>query len=108
LKGHEFIRAENSKILGRASQAAEKLNEEPNSQGFVTGHDFSRADKSNQIDAGLQPLQKPIPPGSLYSAFFRNLFSPWLSSTAHKIPVPLPPTHSLANTNRTHTNPPTR
>jgi hypothetical protein len=28
---------------------------------FVTGHDFSGADKANQIAVGIQPLQKQIP-----------------------------------------------
>jgi hypothetical protein len=46
-------------------QAAEKLIEEPKSQGFVTGHDFSHADKANQINVGLQPLQRPTPAGAL-------------------------------------------
>jgi hypothetical protein len=29
-------------------------------EGFVKGHDFSRANKANQINVGLQPLQMPI------------------------------------------------
>jgi hypothetical protein len=36
---------------GTTSQALEKLNLE----GLVTGHDFSRADKANQIDGALAP-----------------------------------------------------
>jgi hypothetical protein len=36
-----------------ASQAAKKLN----SAGFVTGHDFSRADKVNEINRALAPAE---------------------------------------------------
>jgi hypothetical protein len=36
-----------------APEAAEKLNQPRISQGLVTGHDFSHADKANQINAGL-------------------------------------------------------
>jgi hypothetical protein len=39
-------------------QAAEKLDIAAISGGVVTGHDFSRADKDNQINVGPQPLQK--------------------------------------------------
>jgi hypothetical protein len=45
---------------GWALHAAEKLNQPRISQGLVTGHDFSRADKANQIDVGLQPLRDRI------------------------------------------------
>ena len=38
-----------------AKQAAEKLN----STGFVTGHDFSRADKANEINRALAPAEAP-------------------------------------------------
>jgi hypothetical protein len=37
----------------RCVQAAEKLMKHAIFPGFVTGHDFSRADKANQINAGL-------------------------------------------------------
>ena len=36
-----------------ALQAAEKLIRAAKFRGFVTGHDFSRADKPNQINVGL-------------------------------------------------------
>jgi hypothetical protein len=36
-----------------ALQAAEKLIETAIPDGFVTGHDFSRADKAHQINVGL-------------------------------------------------------
>jgi hypothetical protein len=40
-------------VLPRPSQAAEKLH----SAGFVTGHDFSRADKANKINRALAPAE---------------------------------------------------
>jgi hypothetical protein len=46
-------RLEAARSVAGAKQAAEKLNQRRISQGFVTGHDFSRADKANQIDVGL-------------------------------------------------------
>jgi hypothetical protein len=39
----------------RALQAAEKLH----FWGFVTGHDFSRADKANEINRALAPAEVP-------------------------------------------------
>ena len=36
-----------------ALQAAEKLLVEPILERFVSGHDFSHADKANQINVGL-------------------------------------------------------
>jgi hypothetical protein len=36
-----------------ASQAAEKPTRPPDFKRFVTGHDFSHADKANQINVGL-------------------------------------------------------
>jgi hypothetical protein len=39
-------------------QAAEKLIATAIPYGFVTGHDFSRADKARPINVGLQPLQE--------------------------------------------------
>jgi hypothetical protein len=38
---------------GTALQAAEKLN----TSGFVTGHDFSRADKASKNGSGFSPCQ---------------------------------------------------
>jgi hypothetical protein len=42
-------------------------------EGFVKGHDFSRADEGNQINAGLQPLEMPMPANSSKTDFFRSL-----------------------------------
>jgi hypothetical protein len=42
---------------------------------FVTGHDFSRADKANQINVGLQPLQMSLPVIPPSVDFFSKMFS---------------------------------
>jgi hypothetical protein len=57
----------------RAKQAAEKLTPAADFRCFVTGHDFSRADKVNQINGGLQPLQKLLSAFRQSKAFFRSL-----------------------------------
>jgi hypothetical protein len=51
-------RAAQGQIESWALKAAEKLIATAIPYGFVTGHDFSRADKARQINVGLQPLQK--------------------------------------------------
>ena len=50
---HDFSRAKNKPRPAWALQAAEKLIRAAIFKGFVTGHDFSRADKANQINRGL-------------------------------------------------------
>jgi hypothetical protein len=57
----------------RAEQATEKLDLAAISGGFVTGHDFSRADKANQINVGLQPLQNSYWQFARRRPFFRSL-----------------------------------
>jgi hypothetical protein len=66
----------NSRLPERALQPAEKLDSATILAGFVTGHDFSRADKANQINVGLPPLKKFLSAFRLPKAFFRSLFSP--------------------------------
>jgi len=51
LKGHDFI-------------GCGKTRSSRDFEGLVKGHDFSRANKANQINVGLQPLQMPIPTNS--------------------------------------------
>jgi hypothetical protein len=59
----------------RALQAAEKLH----FWGFVTGHDFSRADKANEINRALAPAEVP------WAKFLEiKLFS--AASLARKVP----------------------
>jgi hypothetical protein len=41
----------------RASQAAEKLDPAQTLHRFVTGHDFSRADKANRTNWALAPAE---------------------------------------------------
>jgi hypothetical protein len=53
-------------------QAAEKLH----FWGFVTGHDFSRADKANRINWALAPANASWANLSGNQPFFRSLFSP--------------------------------
>jgi hypothetical protein len=43
--------------------------------GFVTGHDFGRADKANKINRALAPAD-PLWAKSLESSLFRSLFKP--------------------------------
>jgi hypothetical protein len=47
-------------LIGPAKQVAEKLNR----TGFVTGHDFSRADKASKMNRALQAAEK-LNPGAL-------------------------------------------
>jgi hypothetical protein len=56
-----------------AKQAAEKHTPAADFRCFVTGHDFSRADKANQINVGLQPLQKLLSAIRSSKALFRSL-----------------------------------
>jgi hypothetical protein len=53
-----------------------KTHPELDFEGFVTGHDFSRADKAKQINVGLQPLQRPILELPSSKAFFRSPVQP--------------------------------
>jgi hypothetical protein len=53
LLGHDFRRALNTRQEESALHAAEKLILTANSNCFVTGHDFSHADKANPIAFGL-------------------------------------------------------
>jgi hypothetical protein len=53
LKGRGFSRAAQGQIESWALKAAEKLIATAIPYGFVTGHDFSRADKALQINVGL-------------------------------------------------------
>jgi hypothetical protein len=57
---------------GWASEAAEKLI----GGGIVKGHDFSRADKANQIKRALAPAGCFCKHKSRNRYFFRSLFSP--------------------------------
>jgi hypothetical protein len=53
-----FIQGERLLPVTAAKQAAEKLQ----LWGFVTGHDFSRADKAHRINWALAPLQMTVGP----------------------------------------------
>src|SRR5580658_7013746 len=52
----------------RALQAAEKLNAASICAGFVSGHDFSRADKAHRMIRALQAAEKLTSTG-LYQRF---------------------------------------
>jgi hypothetical protein len=58
--------------ISAATSQASRRNAQ-SAAGFVTGHDFSRADKVNQINGGLQPLQKLLSAFRLSKSFFRSL-----------------------------------
>jgi hypothetical protein len=57
-------------------QAAEWVIQTASSKGFVSGHDFSRADKANKVNVGLLPLQHSWLDFALGQPFFRSLFNP--------------------------------
>ena len=76
MKGHDFSRAASRqpKVAG-ALQAAEIPRVPPTLKGFVTGHDFSRADKADKMSRALapegcscrvwhltSPFPQPVPP----------------------------------------------
>ena len=57
--------------LGRALQVSENPSQPLKSTGFVKGHDFSRADKANQMNRALAPAKvgaQEIPRGSTFFA----------------------------------------
>ena len=78
--GHDFSRADKANQINRAlapegsfagdsrecssfCAASKSLLKNPQTYRFVTGHDFSRADKANQINRALAPavgLDKPV------------------------------------------------
>jgi hypothetical protein len=61
-----------SPIKFRALKAAERLQ----LWRFVTGHDFSRADKANRINRDLAPADVYCANLPDIMPFFRSLFSP--------------------------------
>jgi hypothetical protein len=53
LQAAEELARSRKKCQGTTSQLGKKLEMSPILQGFVTGHDFSHADKANKITFGL-------------------------------------------------------
>jgi hypothetical protein len=74
--GNDFSRAGSAKNEPGLSQAAEKLDSASCFQGFVSGHDFSRADKANRMSWALAPAKARYAILTHRLEFFRSLFCP--------------------------------
>jgi hypothetical protein len=61
---------------GTTLQAAKKLNK----RGFVTGHDFSRADNASKMNRALAPANPSFAGSAFRSDFFPRLAKPGIQS----------------------------
>jgi hypothetical protein len=63
-------------IQSTENNGALRLAENFDQEGFVKGHDFSRADKDNRMDVPSAPEVRLSLDITTFLTFFRNLFSP--------------------------------
>ncbi len=52
-----------------------RLRKNSQGRGFVSGHEFTRADKARQMSAGFSPCRTDYGDNASFNEFFRNLFS---------------------------------